>query len=252
MNVRTLFEDELHQRGLPFCIDAETGRYAVEIDGERMLVSLENLQRDVAMDGDPGRISRFIDAIASSPLDTEGALSADQIYWCLEPNDYEQSADFRVELSDRVDRVLVHLSSDSRLITWMTPEMLDSLGISEPEAGTRAFTNLAKVLDKATFETQDIDGVQLCFLCTSFPFKASLILAPNLREMVGSTVGWPLMAVTPDRDFLYLWAARHADFARRVGHVVVREYSQASYPISTEVYEIEDQIRAIGEFPRGA
>jgi len=65
-------------------------------------------------------------------------------------------------------------------------------------------------------------------------------------------LGWPLMAVVPDRDFLFLWAARHTDFVKRVGSVVVREYSKASHPISTEVYEITDQkIRAIGEFPKG-
>jgi len=58
------------------------------------------------------------------------------------------------------------------------------------------------------------------------------------------------LAVVPDRDFLYLWAARHKDFAPRVGRVLVREYSKASYPISTEVYEITNQgIQAIGEFP---
>ena len=100
--------------------------------------------------------------------------------------------------------------------------------------------------------TKPIDGVQLGFIITSLPFKASLILAPNLHEVVGAALGWPLMAVVPDRDFLYLWAAQHTDFVQRVGGVVVREYSQASYPISTEVYEItEKSIRAIGAFPIG-
>jgi hypothetical protein len=58
------------------------------------------------------------------------------------------------------------------------------------------------------------------------------------------------MAVAPDRDFLYLWAARHTDFVHRVGKGVVREYLKASYPLSTEVYEINDEgIRAVGAFP---
>ena len=253
MNVRPLFEDELKRRGLPFSIDAESGRHAVEIDGWRMLVSLDNLQRDVAGDGDKARVTRFVDTIVASSSATENALSADQIYWCLEPSDYEERADFRVAMSDRVDRVLVHLSPDGRLVTWVTPAMLNSLGLSESDAGARAFTNLGCALSKATVESKDIDSVQLGFVGTSLPFKAALILAPNLREVVGTMLGWPLMAVVPDRDFLYLWAARHTDFAQRVGSVVVREYSKAPYPISTEVYEITDQkIRAIGEFPTGA
>jgi hypothetical protein len=253
MNVRTLFEDELRQRGLPFSIDAESGRHAVEIGGGRMLVSLDNLQRDVAGDGDSGRVSRFVDAIVASSGVSEAPLSADDLYWCLEPGDYEERADFRVAMSDRVDRVLVHLSADGRLVTWLTPAMLDSLGLSESDAGTRAFTNLGRALSEATIESQAVDDVQLGFIGTPLPFKAALILAPNLRQVVGAVLGWPLMAVVPDRDFLYLWAARHTDFVQRVGEVVVREYSQASYPISTEVYEITDQkIRAIGEFPTGA
>lgn len=215
-----------------------------------MLVSLENLQRDVAIDLDTNRVSRFVDAIVASSRKSGNTLSVDGFYWCLEPSDYIDKADYRVALSDCVDRVLVHLSSDYRLVTWAAPEMLRSLRVSESEAGEKAFANLARALFESKLETKDIDGVQLGFISTPLPFKASLILAPNLREIVGSVLGWPLMAVIPDRDFLYVWAARHTNFVQRVGGVVVREYSQASYPISTEVYEIgEPGIRAVGAFP---
>jgi len=251
MNIQTQFEDELRRRGFSFSIDAKSGRHAVEIGNGRILVSLDNLQRDVAGDGDDGRVSRFVDAVVASAGASEAVLSANQLYWCLEPSDYEARADYRVAMSDCVDRVLVHLSDDGRLVTWVTPSMLDSLGLSEVDAGAIAFTNLEHALSEASVESQDIDGVQLGFISTSLPFKASLILAPNLREVVGAVLGWPLMAVVPDRNFLYLWAARHTDFVQRVGSVVVREYSRASYPISTEVYEITDKaIRAIGEFPK--
>src|SRR5689334_4879806 len=88
VNVRELFENELRKRGFPFTIDPESGRYAVEISGNRMLVGLKNLERDVASGGDVGLIPRFLDAIvASSRLSAEG-LSAERLYWCLEPNDY--------------------------------------------------------------------------------------------------------------------------------------------------------------------
>ena len=251
LNVQPLFENELRKRGLQFSIDSESGRHAVEIGGFSMLISLENLQRDVAADGDVSRVPQFVDAVVASSQAPDTAFSADQLYWSLEPNDYVERADFRVELSDRVDRALVHLSSDGRLITWTTPAMLRSLGLSESEAGSKAFSNLARVLSEAKIETQSIDEVRLGFINTSFPFKTALILAPNLREIAGTVLGWPLMAVIPDRNFLYLWAARHTNFVQRVGGVVVREYSQASYPISTEVYEITDEkIRAIGEFPK--
>ena len=253
MNIQMQFEAELERRGLTFSIDAESGRHILEIGGGRMLVSLDNLQRDVSMDGDAGHVVRFVDAIVASADENERAVSAEQLYWCLEPSDYEQRTDYRVAISDCVDRVLVVLSQDRQLITWVTPSMLDSLGQTLAEAEARAFANLGRALGEASIESQAIDGVQLGFIDTSLPFKASLILAPNLREVMEPVLGWPLMAVLPYRDFLYLWAARHADFVQRVGGVVVREYSQASYPISTEVYEISDKaIRAIGAFPKEA
>src|SRR5688572_27720626 len=98
MSVRALFEDELKRRGLFFTVDA-SGRYSVEIQGRRQWVGIENLQREIARDGDAGRVSRFLDAIVGSASFSDEAVSADQFYWCLEPNDYVEKADFRVAVS---------------------------------------------------------------------------------------------------------------------------------------------------------
>ncbi len=250
MNARNLFEEELRQRNIPFSIDADSGRHALNIGGMHLLVSLHNLERDLAGDGDTGRVPRFVDSIASECGNAE--LSVDQLYWCLEPNDYEEKADFRSAVSDRVDRVLVHLDRTNRHITWVTPGMLEALGLTDAEAGTRAFDNLGRVLGESTVEFQDIDGVRLGYLGSFLPFKSALLLAPNLQEVAGSVLGWPLLAVAPSREFLYLLAARHTEFIPRIGGVVVQEYSTGSYPISTEVFEItEEAIRVIGEFPVG-
>jgi uncharacterized protein YtpQ (UPF0354 family) len=253
MDIRTLFEDELRRRGLGFSIDSESGRYVLELDGERFLVSLENLSRDLTRDGDAGRVARFVDAITASSKPYEADVTEESLFWCLETNDYAEKADYCVPLSDRVDRVLVALSADEGLVTWVTPDMLESLGMSASDASERGYANLDRALREATMETTDVDGVALGFFETSLPFKSSLLLAPSLREVVEKDIGWPLVAVAPDRDFLYLWAAKHEDFVQRVGGVVVREYSEASYPISTEVFEVGDQgIRAIGAFPTEA
>ena len=219
------------------------------IGGGQILVSLDNLTRDFEKDGDAGRISRFVDAIVASAIGTSEKISRDQLYWNLEQNDLKDRADFHIAVSDKLDRVLVHVSADGRLITWVTPEMLASMGISQDDAFNAAFANLAKALSGATLSHEEIHGVPLGMIATKLPSKASLILAPNLNEVVGTKLGWPLVAVVPDRDFLYLWPAKHTDFAGRVGPVVVREFSKASYPLSTEVFEISDGgIRALGAF----
>jgi hypothetical protein len=251
VDVRKEFEAELARRKIAFSRDAESGRHAIAFGETRLLVNLENLVRDVSRDGDVGRIARFVDSIESSAAVDRNELDLSRIYWCLEPNDHVDKPDVRVALSDRVDRVLCMVSRDGGLITWVSAEMLAQAKLGEAEAGAQAFDNLAAALREAEISTNDIDGVKLGMLGSRLAFKAALILAPNAREILEPVLGWPLLAVAPDRDFLYLWNAGHAEFAGRVGGVVVREFQEAAYPVSTEVWRLDgDGVRAIGEFAR--
>lgn len=252
MNAKKLFEEELARRGLNFTIDPESGRHSISIGLEKSLVCIENLQRDLSRDRDVNRVSRFLDSIIASVPGSQGVYQPEQLFWALEPNDYVEKAEFRIPVSDRVDRVLVYLDEREQLIHWVNQFMLNSMGISETEASERGVENLAIRLNAARIEYQEIEGVRLGFLATDLPFKTALILAPNLREVVASTLGWPLLAVAPVRDFLYLWDIKHEGFVKRVGRVVVDNYLRASYPISTEVFKItEEGIETIGGFPTG-
>jgi len=252
IDVRSLFETELERRGIAFSPEPETGRYLVRRDGVELSVSLDNLARELAIDPDAARVARFVDVVDSAWGSFDAPPSADRLYWTLEPNDYEagESADYRVALSDRVDRVLSFTDEAGSMIAWASSETLRLLGLGEAEAGERAFANLAEALRRAELGVQEIDGLKLGYLGTTLPFKAALILAPNLREVVGPALGWPLLAVAPDRDFLYLWTASRQDFATRAGGVVVEQFARAAHPLSTEVWELSDRgVRAIGAFP---
>src|SRR5262245_65626020 len=103
--------------------------------------------------------------------------------------------------------------------------MLDGWNISLAQLETTASANLAAALAAAKVAHTDIGGVRLGIIETDLACKAALILAPNRREVVSATLGWPLFAVIPDRDFLYLWGAQHRDFVHRIGGVVVREFT---------------------------
>jgi hypothetical protein len=70
-----------------------------------------------------------------------------------------------------------------------------------------------------------------------------------LKDVVEPVLGWPLFAVMPCRDFVYLLNQKDQALLGRMGQVVMREYQGSGYPISTEVFEITDQcIRAIGDY----
>ena len=248
--VRAAFERELTRRGATFTVEAETGRYQLEIDGWKIAVALDNLLKEVEDDRDFGRVARFVDTVFATPGSDDTKIASERLFWSLEPNDYVDKADYRVAVSDKVDRVLTHFSVDETKLTWVTLPMLETAGLSLEAAGAAAFQSLSQALAAARIEFDEIGEARLGFVNTTLPFKASLLLAPNLREGVESTLGWPLQAVAPDRNFLYLWAARHEDFVGRVGHVVVNEFTKASYPLSTEVYSVSDDgVLAIGAFP---
>lgn len=252
VQARVTFEQELKKRGVGFSMEDGTGRYKLQVAKFSVLVSIDNLLKEVERDHDLTRVARFVDTVLSTP-DTSGTnLSRDRLFWCLEPSDHVEKADIRVPVSDRVDRVLTLFSVDQTKLTWVSATMLERAKVSLSEATASGFENLARELAAAKIEFSEIDDVRLGIVNTELPFKSSLILAPNLRTCVENILGWPLQGVAPDRNFLYLWAARHDKFVGRVGRVVVEEYSKAAYPLSTEVYSLSDDgVRAIGEFPSG-
>lgn len=175
------------------------------------------------------------------------------LFFCLEPSDYAEQPDFRMPVSDNVDRAPVHWDESGNQITWITQQMLDGWQISLSDVTALASDNLAGALARAKIKRWNAAGAWIGSLATDgIPFKTALILAPNLKAVVSPLLGWPLLAVLPDRDFLFLWDAASHDVIDRVGHVVVKEFNAAPYPLTTEVFRIDDDgITAIGAFAKG-
>jgi hypothetical protein len=249
-NAAALFEQELTRRGIAFRPDGGPDRYVIDHAGTELFVSLHNVSRDYARDHDAGCITRFVESVLSPRVEKHSWGDArTSVLLCFEPSDYAEPLELRKPISNRVDRVPVHFDPTHGLISWITPDMLERWQISLDELELEAAKNLAAALKNATVQHKDIDGVLLGHLETTLPFKTALLLAPNLKEVVAPLLGWPLYAVMPDRDFLFLWDSQRTDFIGRVGRVVIDEFAQAPYPISTEVFEVSDSgIKAIGAF----
>ncbi|HME08207.1 MAG TPA: hypothetical protein VKG25_14220 [Bryobacteraceae bacterium] len=247
-SVEVLFERELERRGIAFTADPSTGTYFVQV-GTPLSVSLENLSRQYAYERDPDCVPRFVEAILHRATTLSWSSARESILFALEPNDYVESSDLRLPLSKRVDRVPILV--DQPLGTWrfIMREMLKEWDVTMDDVTQVAGSAMALALTSANLERSEIDGVTLGFFETDLPLKSPPLLAPNLKQIVEPLIGWPLHAVVPDQDFIYVWAARHERFFERVAAVVVREYSVAPHPVTTELFEIgDDGIRAIGAF----
>jgi hypothetical protein len=252
---RELFEQELNRRGVAFARDADSGRYEVKrADGTRLQISLENLCREFYRDNDPAHIARFIDTALSVRRIAKLWAEAERgLYLNLEPSDYADRSVLASTISGHVDSVPVLFDRNTGLITWVTLGMLRDWSVDVDALNRGAGVNLDEELRTATLEFHEFDAVQLGFINSLLPFKASLVLAPNFRSFAEPILGWPLLAVAPARDFLFVWNARHREFINRLGSVVVKEYKTSPYPLSTEVFELTDQgMRAIGAFQADA
>jgi hypothetical protein len=126
VDVHRVVAEELGRRGISATREPRSGRLSLNIHGVDFLINLCNLQRDVASDGDVGRVARFVDAIFASRPGAFDDLSRERFCWCLEPSSHKDRAEFRVPLSDDLDRVLVHVSVDGTRITWVVKAMLDA------------------------------------------------------------------------------------------------------------------------------
>ena len=108
-----------------------------------------------------------------------------------------------------------------------------------------------RLLDGKRLEVQKIDGMKLGLVPITSVFKASIIFAPNFRTFVSTELEWPVLAVLPCRDFIYVLSEKDKALLNRMGAVVQREYRESGYPITTEVLKISDNgIKAIGKLSK--
>jgi hypothetical protein len=81
-------------------------------------------------------------------------------------------------------------------------------------------------------------------------FKASVIFAPGFKRFASKKLEWPILAVIPCRDFIYILSEKDKALLNRMGQVVQKEYRESGYQITTEVLKVSDEgIKAIGKFP---
>lgn len=249
-----IFRSELDDRGIEYSVATE-GLYEVQIGGQTVTVSLDNIRRNYDRDGDADAIARFVEKI-----DTD--FFAETPFWddvrpfirySLEPSDYETGFDdvLFTTITDDLNQVFVHTSADGSRITWINESMLDDWGVTRDQIAQQAEENMATIVAETKLEIEDIDGNPLGMISTEeTTFKASLILSPAFRDLVSPTHGWPVYVVVPSRDFAYVIRNDNRDFLVRLGGVVVKEYRNSGHPVTKDVLEISDDgINAIATYP---
>jgi hypothetical protein len=250
IDVRALFLKEAAAQGVRVRRSLPDGRIVVAVHGEELIVSLANLARNVERDRDPAAVRRFVSTIRSTQVSLpRWTESKRRIRYALEPADQQFGDSIRQRITGGIVRVLTYVDPSEKDIRWLTPHDIHRWGVSPDQASRAALTNMAELLSQTPLHVEPIQRHRLAMLQTRSVFKAALILSPNLKQKVQSTLGWPVRVVVPCRDFAYLFSTSDSELTTRIGEVVLKEYRNSGYPISPELLEVSDRgIRAIGTF----
>ena len=247
-----ILQTGLNRRGLVLEPADAPGRYSVSGVGLRsLIISPDNIFAEVARDGDPSIIDHWLDVVLAEPTALPPYLVARSgLRMALEPLGSEFGASIHADLTPSLAEVVCWTDPEERRITWISGVTLDLWQARLEDVIDAARAGLDRVLRTARLEVQEVRGMPLGMLDTDSVFKASLVLAPSLRATVEPTLGWPVCAVAPCRDFLYLFPDAHRDELIPVlAAVVTREFASSGYPLSAEVLQISDDgVLALGSY----
>lgn len=237
-----MFTEQLHEKGVQITEITEDGFLIVEHDGATLTINFENIQRNYLRTKDPQIISDFVEQVMSAfkPF-PEWEIAKDHLLMLAEPEDSDLEHIVCVQVTDTICKVLEYFDEDGGRLIWLNESQLARWNVTREEALEAAALNMAKLMEETKIRTSEVQGMKLGMFSTAIAeFKASLIFAPNFKEKVAETIGWPVFAVLPTRDFIYVFAEKDQNLIHKIGPVVIEEYTQAGYPLSKDVFHISD------------
>jgi hypothetical protein len=227
----------LDAAGLPWEYDADDDSYRLENVG----VNPDNFRRkwDAGDRSIASAVENMVRASQQLPKP-----SPENIYLKFRPvdqmGDLEPIAEIPKSTEVCYGLVAVHPHGDDFLITWLHKSDLEALGMTLEQAIAQAGENLDAQLEEASVRGI-ADGSAPYMIETGFTFKSAFVLAPSFRRVVEPVVGWPVMFIMPDDDYLLLFSESFLKETPQIGAAVMREFSESPYPLTTELFEVNDE-----------
>lgn len=246
------FKSQIESNGMKIDSVDEDGFIYISQDELTLKISLDNVRRNYERDKDETHISDLVQTLVSYsikvPENWEDAK--DDIYISLFPNDFDFQDFIHKQITDEFSKVYVHSGQDK--FSWITKTDIEKWAITETELDNQANNNADKLLKQTTISFDTIENRKLGLIEVEHTtLKGALLFAPTMKEKVKADFGFPFYAVIPVRDFCYIFSEKDFDFfSERIGKVVVDEYKQSGYPITTEILKFTDKgVEAVGKYP---
>jgi hypothetical protein len=230
----------------------KTGLVYISLNDLTLKISLDNVRKNYERDKDPTYISDLVQTLTSYSIELPSTWAAakDSIYISLFPNDNDFEGFIHQTITAEFGKVYIH--TDQNKLTWITKDDLQKWNITEEELDKQAALNADKLLSQTEISFDVIENHKLGLIQVEHTtLKGALLFAPTMKYKIKKDIGFPFCAVIPVRDFCYIFSERDFDFfSARIGSVIVDEYKQSGYPITTEILKFSDQgVEAVGQFP---
>jgi hypothetical protein len=167
--------------------------------------------------------------------------------WMVEPSFMDYKVRRPIEGSRRTILALARVGGDGIVPAEGGNERPLALAMKDIGAEARATAEAVLATLEPRF-VRDKNGVILYAVMESpNPLTASAVLAPGFPARFAKTLGPDLLVAMPNR-FQILVFSRQDDAFRRVAEDIVSGYLGSNYPVSREVFALEDgKLRSTGE-----
>jgi hypothetical protein len=246
------FRSQIEKQGMKIDSVDETGMIYISQGELTLKISLDNVRRNYERDKDKTHISDLVRTLTSYSIEVPANWSEakSDIYISLFPNDNDFKDFVHQQITEDFGKVYVHSGQDK--LTWITNEDLKKWNITESELDLQANLNAERLLAVTEITLDTIENRKLGLIeVEDETLKGALLFAPSMKEKVKINFGFPFYAVIPVRDFCYIFSENDFEFfSNKVGAVVVEEFKNSGYPITTEILKFTDNgVEAVGKYP---
>ena len=246
------FKSQIESKGMKIDSIDETGLIHISQGDLVLKISLDNVRRNYERDKDETHISDLVQTIVSYSIEVpkNWADAKNDIYISLFPNDYDFQDILHKQVTEEFSQIYIHRGNGK--LSWITKDDISEWSVTENELEMQANNNADKLLAQTPISIDTIENRKLGLIEAENPnLKGALLFAPTMREKIMADFGFPFYAVIPVRDFCYIFSEQDFDFfSARIGNVVVEEYKQSGYPVTTEILKFTNEgVKAVGKYP---
>jgi len=211
-------------------------------DSLQFKLNISNLRKQYELSPHEKTITDFVNLVTHYQQELPAWIdSKKRIFYYLYPSNYDFKHFVHVSISQKLSKIYVY--SENGKLTWITKEDLMKWKIDANALETQSQLNSKEIFSSLRLELDTLEGHRYISIESNRPsFNSSFILCNQLKDLVSGSIGWPIYAITPCRDQMYLFGESDFDFMKsKLKNFVLKKYKESNDPLSLEILQLTDK-----------